>query len=206
MRYRRRYVVPDDPFLPDHLLALYATINFTRYLGEPQTICEFGCGTGRFLYLLSELFPGKSLVGADWTEASSKILRLAAQEGRRIKSVWFDMLRPPTGWRLPAGGAVITIGAMEQLGPKFGAFLEFLLANRPAIVLQHEPVFEFYSPDHLTDYLGMLYHQRRNYLRGYWPALQRLAAQGRIEVLAGRRLYSGDPYHESSSFLLWRPR
>ncbi|MEW6156918.1 MAG: class I SAM-dependent methyltransferase [Verrucomicrobiota bacterium] len=205
MRYEGDYVVPENPLLADDLLSLYAMILFWKHLGEAETIFEFGCGTGRYVYALSQLFPEKTVVGADWTEASFKILRLMAEEGRRIAPIIFDMLAPPLQAKLPPNSAVVTIGAMEQLGGQWEPFLHFLLENRPRVVLHLEPVLEFYTMDKVFDYLAMLYHRKRGYLNGYWPALQARAAKGDIEILAQRRLGSGDPYHESSSLIIWKP-
>jgi hypothetical protein len=92
------------------------------------------------------------------------------------------------------------------LGDRCGNFLNYLLENRPALVMHHEPIVEFYSEDNLLDWLAIQYCTRRGYLKGWWPALQELERQGRIEILEGRRMGYGDPYHEIGSFIVWRPR
>ena len=205
MRYDGAYVVPANPFLPDDLLSLHAILSFTTWLGEAPAVYEFGCGTGRYLFRLSELFPDKRLIGADWTEASFRILNLMAEGGRQIAGARFDMLNPDFTLRLEPRSAVVTVGALEQLGTQFDNFLGFILENKPSMVLHHEPVLEFYDDQNLFDYLAVLYHRKRGYLSGYWPALKDLERAGRVQILDNRRLFSGDPYHESSSFIAWRP-
>jgi hypothetical protein len=80
-----------------------------------------------------------------------------------------------------------------------------MLAARPSVVVQYEPVLEFYDPDNLYDALALRYCRQRNYLEGYYPALQRLQDEGRIEILAARRPELGGTLHEAS-VLVWRPR
>jgi SAM-dependent methyltransferase len=172
-----------------------------------EWIYEFGTGTGRYLYHLAHMFPRTRLVGLDWTNASVAILRLIAEAvDRPIGALQFDMLRPNPDVRLESDSAVVTVGSMEQLGDGFGPFLDYLLAGTPRVVVHFEPIVEFYRDDCLFDYLAILYHDQRRYLRGYYPALQGLAANGQIEILEARRFYYGDLYNEGSSLVVWRPR
>jgi hypothetical protein len=205
IRYQRAYVAPRNPYLANDLLGIAAGHYFEKYLADTPDVFEFGCGTGRFLFDLSELFPAKRLVGLDWTVSSQKILGLIAQTGRQVTGLRFDMLEPSPAVRLAPEAGVVTIGAMEQLGDRFQPFLDYLLGNQPAIVVHLEPIDDFYGEDSICDYMAGLYHRQRKYLSGYLTALQALEKQGRIEILESRRLFIGDPYHESSSCLVWKP-
>lgn len=206
IRYRGAYVAPKNPYLANDLLSIAVGHYFQKYFADIAEVYEFGCGTGRFLFDLSELFPSKRLVGLDWTFSSQKILHLIAQTGRQISGLRFDMLEPSPAVHLAAGAGVVTIGAMEQLGNRFGPFLDYILSNNPAIVVHLEPINDFYSEDSIFDYMANLYHRQRNYLSGYLAELRGLEKAGRIEILEARRLFFGDPYHESSSCLVWKPR
>lgn len=205
IRYQRAYVAPRNPYLANDLLGIAVGHYFEKYLGDTQSVYEFGCGTGRFLFELSELFPAKRLVGLDWTYSSQKILGLIAQTGRQISGQRFDMLEPSSDVRLVPKVGVVTIGAMEQLGDRFQPFLDYLFGNGPAIIVHLEPIDDFYGDDSICDYMAGLYHRQRKYLSGYLTALRALEKQGRIEILESRRLYFGDPYHESSSCIVWKP-
>lgn len=205
IRYNGRFIAPENPFLVDDLLTIATTYSFVKYLADVRYIYEFGCGTGRYLFELSELFPHKQLFGLDWTESSQKILNLIAGTGRNVQGIRFDMLNPSSHVSLKPRSAVFTIGATEQLGDRFHPFLSYLLANKPDIVIHHEPIEEFYNEQNLFDYLALLYHRQRGYLSGYWTALQQLAREGKLETLDARRLHFGDPYHEPVSFIAWRP-
>ncbi|HVY68705.1 MAG TPA: class I SAM-dependent methyltransferase [Verrucomicrobiae bacterium] len=205
LRFQGRYICPDNPFLLDQLQSLTANLSFQKYFSDLDTIYEFGCGSGQFLHALSELFPHKDLFGLDWTESSAQLLDLVAQTGVRVKGVVFDMLQPDREFAIRPGSGVMTIGALEQLGDRFGAFLNYLLEQRPRVVIHHEPILDFYNPDHLFDYLAILWHRKRGYLNGYLGALRALEAEGRIKILAARSPGFGDPFHESTSFIAWEP-
>ena len=205
MRYGGRLVRPDDPYLCHTLTALTLDHVFGRWLAPHPCIVEAGCGTGRHLRTLADRFPETRLVGLDWTAASVAILNLIARrEGRALEGVQFDMLAPPADVALSPGAAVYTVHALEQLGARFEPFLDWLLAQQPAVVAHHEPIVELYDPDYALDHLAIAYHHRREWLRGWWPALERLAARGRIEILVARRLHYGDLYTEGS-LIVWRP-
>jgi SAM-dependent methyltransferase len=206
MRWGRCLVEPERPYLVHELTALTLDHVFRRHFGPLRHVYEAGCGTGRHLRALAERFPDKELIGLDWTEASVRLLALlAAHEERSITGIQFDMLSPPPAVHLEPGAGVFTVHALEQLGDGFRPFLEWLLRERPALVVHHEPIVEFYDPDVELDHLAIAYHHRRAWLSGYWPALAGLAAEGRIEILVARRLLYGDAYTEGS-LIVWRPR
>ena len=205
-RFGGRLVVPEDPYLVHTLTAITLDYVFARYLATEAAVVELGCGTGRHLRTLATRRPGTPLLGLDWTAASAEILNLlAAREGHAVRGARFDMLAPAPGAALPARSAVYTVHALEQLGEGWAPLLTWLLAQRPAIVVHHEPIVELYDPDLELDQLAIAYHHRRGWLRGYWPALQRLADAGSIEILTARRLCYGDAYTEGS-LVVWRPR
>ncbi len=206
IRFQQEYIAPQNPFLAYDLLGLVTSFGFQRYFAEYDSICEFGCGTGQYLFELAQLFPDKMLIGTDWTNASVGILELMAQHGLKISGRRFDMLKPDPSFQIPKHGAVLSVGALEQLGPNFEAFLTYLLSQQPGIVVHYEPIEDFYELSGLVDWLGYQYHRRRGYLQGYLPALRALEAEERIEILEARRMPFGDPFHESGSLVAWRPR
>ena len=116
------------------------------------------------------------------------------------------MNRPPPPRRkiIEPGSAVITIHALEQLGRAYEKLLGWLLSSRPGLVINYEPVQEFYAEDNLLDYLALMYSRKRGYLTGLLTALRRLEGQGRIEILGAWRPYLGGVIHEAS-LIIWRP-
>jgi hypothetical protein len=203
--YGGALIISQDRDLPYKLFHLCRTIIFWKYLRGFDKIYEFGCGSCNNLLELSRMFPNARLVGLDWAQSSVDIAALLAdQGGLKVEGMLFDFLNPPQGFVLEPGSAVLTVHALEQLGERFSPWIEFLLQAKPAIVVNYEPVVEFYDHGKLWDYLAFCYSRKRNYLSGYWPALQRLADQGRVEILAARRPYLAGVIHEAS-LIVWRP-
>ena len=205
VRLNQEFVAPNNPFLPDDLLLQYVQIAAAKYLVDVDHIIEFGCGTGRFLHRLTQLFPNKHLIGTDWTQASLKLLTLMSESGCKVTGRIFDLTHPDASFNLPKNSAVITIGALEQIGSHHRAFTNYLLLQRPSVVIHLEPIHEFYNPDNLVDYLADVYHHRRKYLQGYWTRLRALETEGQLCILSAQRMFSGDPFHESSSLIVWKP-
>lgn len=205
-RYHGDYIVPESKDFVDELFAVTLRYAFEKYLAPYANVYEFGCGTGRYLFMLSDIFPDKALAGLDWTEASRQILMLMKEQGKNVEGHRFDMLHPDNSFTVKPNSAVITISSMEQLGGNWQPFLSYLLAVRPNLVLHHEPIDEFYDQSSLTDTLASAYHRSRGYLSGYWSQLCHLADTGKIEIFESRRATFGDPYHDGPSFIAWRPK
>lgn len=207
LRLQGDYLRVSDPAFE---YAVYTALRhhcFQRWFRGVDGVAEFGCGTGTSLVLLAELLPQLELWGLDWAESSQRILeQIGARTGRTIHGRRFDMFAPDADFLLPPGTAVLTSAAMEQLGAAHGPFVDYLLAQQPAICVHIEPIVELYRPDSLFDDVAIRYHRRRNYLSGFLPRLQRLAAAGRIELLTVQRTGFGSFHHEGYSLVVWRPR
>jgi len=206
MRLGGAYVQPAVPaFQPNFVGVLQAWVA-CRFLDPVEHVYEFGCGPGHNLVAFARLYPAKTYVGLDWAAASQAILaRAAATLGARLSGRRFDMFAPDPDLDFPPGSAVVTVSAMEQLGERFEPFLDFLLARRPAICVHLEPLHELYDQSTLLDWVAARYAERRGYLRGYLPHLERLERQGRVEILDKRRLL-GNLHHDGWGSLVWRPR
>ncbi len=206
LRLQGEYLHVADPTFE---FAVYTALRhhcFQRWFRGLERVVEFGCGTGTSLVLLAELLPQLELWGLDWAESSQQILQqLGVRTGRTIHGRHFDMFTPDTTFVLPPGTGVLTSAAMEQLGATHAPFVDYLLAQEPAICLHIEPIVELYDATSLFDDVARRYHARRNYLTGFLPRLQQLAADGRIELLAVQRTGFGSFHHEGYSLVVWRP-
>lgn len=181
---------------------------FQHYLPPFGRVVDLGCGSGTSLFLLSQMFPRQTLVGADWSPVCRNILsEIARQTGADIGGAEIDLRGDLGGLAgsVDADTAVISIHAFEQLGGEFAAALDFLLDRKPALVLQVEPLYELYDRDSNMDRLAMRYHDQVEYLKGYLPKLEALAAGGKIELDVRRRLFFGGLWHEAYGLLVWRP-
>lgn len=205
LRFNRELIVSDNLNLEYDVFVLSRYIIFSKYLSEYKSIYEFGCGSCQNLLMLSEMFPSKKLYGLDWAESSIKIAQKQSEIlNKNIEGFLFDMLNPSPNITLKPNSAVITIHSLEQLGEKHNKLLSFILKAKPDIVLNYEPILEFYDKDNLLDYLALLYSSKRNYLSGYLTALRKLEKQNKIEILQAYRPYIGGVIHESS-LIIWRP-
>ncbi len=204
-RYNNQLVVTDNLQLEYELFVIARLCLFHAYLRNVETICELGCGTCANLLLLSKVLPKTKLIGLDWTVASCKIAHeLGKKLSKPILGHVFNMLEPDFSLEIPEGAAIISIHAFEQLGYDFEPVLEFILRSRPSIVLQYEPVLEFYDNNRLLDYLALRYCRRRAYLQGYYGRLLEMERDGKIRIVAAYRPYLGGVLHESS-VLVWEP-
>mgnify|MGYP006178052823 CR=1 FL=1 len=117
----------------------------------------------------------------------------------------FDMFSPDRDLAMAPGAADLLVGSMEQLGSNFRPFLDYLLQQKPRIVVQVNHLMELYDTDNLLDYLALRFEKRRKYLEGYLPALERLAQDGKVDILKLQRGRVGSLYHDGYSFVVWRP-
>lgn len=206
LRLHRGYVRPSDPRFELNFLRVFRIWLFREFFQGADTIYEFGCGNGFNLQALAELYPQKRFYGLDWSAAAVQLVDLIGQAERvDMSGRLFDFFTPDAGVALARSSAVLTMCALEQVGTRHEAFLDFLLEQPIARCVHVEPVLELYDEESLVDYLAARYHRARGYLNGYLPRLIQLRDQGRIEIEAVRRLNVGSLYHEGHTLIVWRP-
>jgi hypothetical protein len=204
IRIQGDYIQPlSNDFDVDYIRILVTWV-YARYFAEASEIHEFGCGTSQNLLPAATLYPGRPLFGYDWAKPSQGIIELLAEKrGLNIKGRVFDMFNPDPAVKLAPGAGVITIGSLEQLGTRFGPFLDFLIERRPAVVVNMDSFNELYDPERLSDALALRYDRKRGYLHGWVGRLRELEAEGKIEFLGQCRGY-GNIFHEGHGFVAWR--
>jgi hypothetical protein len=206
IRLFKQIAMPLEPnFVRDYTL-LFRNWLFRRYLADAPAVYEFGCGPGAHLAYLADLYPNKKLVGTDWAEASVKILNVLADHyGWNLSGQRFDFFNPDENMELAPGAAVVTFGALEQTGPRWTKFLEWLLARKPGLCVHAEPISELYDTGNLVDYLSNRYHTQRGYLDGFLTMLYRLRDEGRITIDKVHRHQLGTKFCETYSYVVWHP-
>jgi hypothetical protein len=202
---KRDYVIANDPNFFLNVYTIYRTWAFLKFLSEHDAVYEFGCGSCNNLSLLSRLFPDKRLIGLDIATPPIEMIReLAITRNWKVEGKHFDMFRPDPSVRIEPTSAVLTVTALEQIGPRHEPFIRFLLQQCPALCVHLEPIAEWYDESQLGDYLTLQYHRKHGYLEGFWPRLKELEGQRRVEILEARRLEFGG-YHDACSLIVWRP-
>jgi len=206
LRFQRDYIKPINAGFEFAVVDIYRRWLFSNYFAGAKAVYEFGCGSCQHLPVLNEIFPGRPIYGLDWSAASLEIVAaLAACNDWNIRGNRFNLLSPDRSLILQEDAAVLTVGAMEQLGKDFRPFVDYLLEKRPKIVLHVETIRELYDDKYLLDYLALKYDAKRNYLNGYLTALRALEHEGRLEIIRCQRVFFGSMYHDGYSFIAWRP-
>ena len=190
-----------------NLANLFRKWLFRRYFSDVDWIGDFGAGSGLNLGFLSDLFPETTLRGFDWSESAVGIIdHIGEIKETDVRGQIFDFEHPDQSLTLPSGAGVLTWGALEQVGDRFEPFMGWLRRRDPQVVVHVEPIVDWYDENLMVDEIGIRYHEKRGYLKEFWPALQDLEAAGEIEILQARRLRFGSLFHEVYSYIVWRPK
>jgi len=180
---------------------------FTEYLSEEKNIYEFGCGTGHNLLFLRKIYSDRSLVGLDWAHSSQGILNLLSQtlEDENISGKNFDYFSPDFNFKLKASSAVFTIASLEQIGNRYQLFLDYLMENKPAIIVHVEPFMDLLDEQNPVDLISIEYMKQRNYIDGYCEAIFELQREGKAQIHSFERTFIGSKYIDGYTILVWSP-
>ena len=207
VRIDQQYAKTPDPNFELNWYEIFRLWLFQTYLADIETVYEFGCGSGFNLAALAKLYPSKKYYGLDWAQASVDIANeLGKTYGWDMHGLLFDFFAPDRDIRIKENSAILTIGALEQTGTDYGAFLEYLLDSCPKLCIHIEPIIEWYDENNLVDYTGIRFLQKRKYWSGFPKQLEELERKGRAEIVKSKRSYFGSLYVEGYSQIIWRPR
>lgn len=202
MRLNKEFVMPFNPEFEMNWYRLLLAYLFNTFLKPHKNIYEFGCGTGHNLAQFREWDSTKCYYGLDW---SSSAVNLVDDLGKRMHGSKFDLCYPAWEYVLQPSSAVLTIGALEQTGQQYGDFIQYLLKNKPAIVVHIEPIIEWYNWANLVDYTAIRYHKARGYWVGFPDYMLRLHNDDKIKIVEARRFGVGSKYLEGYMLWTWRP-
>ncbi|PIR57842.1 MAG: hypothetical protein COU71_01895 [Parcubacteria group bacterium CG10_big_fil_rev_8_21_14_0_10_38_31] len=207
IRINKEYISPTDPMLEMRWLNIFRRWIFGKYLKDADNIYEFGCGTAQNLVVLADLFPEKNIFGSEWVEAPLEIIKLLAEKkGYNIRGRLFDIFSPDENFELLPNSAVLTRAALEQIGPDYEKFLDFLIKKSPSLCVNIEPIVELYDEGNLVDHLAIMFQKKRNYLDGYLNRLYELKEQGKIEIIEVKRVAFGSIFLDPYSYVVWKPK
>jgi len=180
---------------------------FSEYLVDAKDIYEFGCGTGHNLLFLRRFNLEASLVGLDWAKSSQEILLLLnkTQVNKNIFGRRFDYFSPDDNFKLEPSSAVLTIASLEQIGDKHKPFIDYLLKNRPSIVIHVEPFRDLLDDQDSIDLTSIEYMKQRNYIEGYCQEILDLQNSNRVRVHLFERTFIGSKYVDGYTILVWSP-
>lgn len=180
---------------------------FTQYLSEQKNIYEFGCGTGHNLLFLRKINSHCALVGLDWANSSQETLSLLSQTlaDENMYGKNFDYFSPDLNFKLKPSSAVFTVASLEQIGNRHGPFLDYLMENKPSIVVHIEPFRDLLDDKNPVDLTSIEYMKQRNYIEGYCDAIFALQRNNEAQVHLFERTFIGSKYVDGYTILVWSP-
>jgi trans-aconitate methyltransferase len=190
------------------MLGLIVNFITDSYLENFSNIYEFGCGTGHNLLRIRNRLPDVNLIGLDWATSSQALIRQVAVDTSDPKFTGenFDYFKPNRDLKIKDTSAVITVASLEQTGSKFNEFIDYLVAQKPSLVIHIEPMWEPLDETNLMDYLSIKYFEKRSYLNGLQKYIEHLESQGTAEIIKKERTYVGSFYIDGYSLLVWKPK
>ena len=207
IRWRGEFIRPVSQKFEYHSLSIIQDWVFDKYLRDFPAIYEFGCGTGHNLLRVRGVNSKAKLYGLDWATASQRIIEKMSQHhiDSDIQGKHFDYFNPDNSFHLTPGSAVYTVASLEQVGTRWGKFVDYIISNRPELCIHIEPIAELLDPSKLIDYLSIEYFKKRNYLSGFLHGLRKLENEGTIKIHLAQRVYIGSLFIEGYSVVVWSP-
>ena len=205
LRFAKDIIVSKNKSLEFQLFEVVRKLLFQEFLHPYDEIHEFGCGSGGNLWLLSKLFPDKSLTGYDWATSAVQIANKMGNDlNRKIKGRILNFFDPSINLNFSSSSALVSIHALEQIGNLHQKLLKAILMAKPSIIVHYEPIMENYDINNCFDFLAIKYSRKRNYLDGYLKALITAENEGLLQIIHSQRPEIGGVWHESS-LIVWKP-
>lgn len=180
---------------------------FEKYLKRFDEIHEFGCGSVHNLYDWAMKRPDLVLKGYDWADSAVEIGRvLRDQETVNLDVANFDIFRPQIVEPRSKNAAMVTIGALEQVGDQYDEFLKFMRGSSFKRFVHLEPFLELYDQSHTLDFLARKYSVSRNYLNGYLSVVKSLSEEGSVHLDVVKKVELGGRFHLGWNICVWSNR
>ena len=177
---------------------------FYTHLRDIENICEFGSGSGANFYLINEILQDKNFILSDISVTSLKIIEELKRKLNRNNLTYSNIdIEQDIDLQLPDNTAVITTSVLEQIGDNYKNFINFILKEKPQIVINVEPIVELLDSKNGFDNVMNLYCEKRKYLAGYLTELEKLEKQKKIKIIMKKRTMVSGTFIENS-VLIWK--
>jgi trans-aconitate methyltransferase len=205
IRWTQKWIKPVSTSMEYNFFGLLLDWVFEKYITNVDSVYEFGCGTGHNLLRIRDQFPHINLYGLDWTTASQNVIDLIVKETKdnNLFSKKFDYFNPDKNYNLNKNSMVLTVASLEQTGGGFKSFVDYLVSERPSMVVHIEPIHEVLDESNVLDNLSIKYFKKRNYLDGLVNYVRDLESKGIVKIHNLQRTYVGSFYIEGYSLLVW---
>jgi len=206
-RLNQNFIKGLSPRFEYQMLGIIQDWLFEKYFTQFEHVYEFGCGTGHNLFRLRGFNEQAELWGLDWAPSSQKILDRVNSSGldTKIFGKNFDYFKPDHEFKIKKNSGVYTVASLEQIGNKHDQFINYMLDQKPALVVNIEPIEELLETKEKIDQLSVAYFKKRNYLSGYLTSLRNLEEAGKITIMSAKRTFVGSLFIEGYSVIVWRP-
>lgn len=175
----------------------------SKYIRNIENLYEFGAGSGKIVSsLMLNLNVKANFYASDWAESAVKLLGKIKINNQKINNFKFNFFNP-SKYKIKKKSLVYTGGALEQTGTNYKKFINYLIKQKPRLVINFEPFDDIYNNENLNDYVLKIYAKKRNYLSNYIFYLKKLEKLKKIKILEIKRIFGG-PYHEGYSFICWK--
>jgi len=177
---------------------------FYTHLKDIDNICEFGSGSGTNFYLINQILQDKNFILSDISVTSLKIIQELKRKLNRNNLTYSNIdIEQDIDLKLPDNTAVITTSVLEQIGDNYNNFINFILKEKPQIVINVEPIVELLDSKSGFDNVMNLYCEKRKYLTGYLTELEKLEKQKKIKIIMKKRTMVSGTFIENS-VLIWK--
>jgi len=201
-----QFIKTSNPLFEIHMVNIFRHWYFKRYFNSVNNIYEFGSGTGHNLIELSNIFPKKKLYGSDFVKSSVNLLKLISLKKKiNLQAFMFNMTNPNIKIKILNKSGIFTSGAVEQLGGNISKFINYLVSQKPEIIVHVEPTAYFYKSDKLPDILGKIFQTKRGYSSNLLIFLKKLESEKKIKILKTFRSPFGSLMMEGYDFIAWKP-
>jgi SAM-dependent methyltransferase len=200
------FIKAKTPMFEVRMLNIFRNWYFKKYFSKVKNIYEFGAGTGHNLLELSKIFPDKNIYGSDFVKPAVDLLKLIAKKNKiNLKVFQFDMSAPNKNIKILKKSGLFTAGALEQLSGNIYKFINYILSQKPEIVIHIEPVADFYSKRQLVDYLGHSFQAKRKYTNNLLSYLKELEENKKIKIIKSCKSPFGSLMMEGHNLIVWNP-
>jgi hypothetical protein len=207
VRINGEFVRAISPSFESNMISIIVYWAVDKYLKSIKNIFEFGCGPGHNLLKIRELYPNTEIWGLDWVTSSQNTVKQIAKKhnDKHMFAHKFDYFNPDYKFKLPESSGIITMASLEQTGNNYKKFVDYILKNKPEVVVNIEPMAEILNPESLPDYLSIRYFKKRKYLNGYVDYLKELERKKKIKIIVAQRTNSGSMFVDGHSLIVWKP-
>ena len=117
----------------------------------------------------------------------------------------FNMTNPNIKIKILNKSGIFTSGAVEQFDGNISKFINYLVSQKPEIIIHVEPTVYFYKFDKLPDILAKIFQTKRGYGSNLLTFLKKLESEKKIKILKTFRSLFGSLMMEGYDFIAWKP-